>query len=257
MGRKWRGRRKTHAPSKAFLETQIVSLTAARSEQHRKLADALDQQERREKQQAELVGLLDRLQDQGQVIRIFGISLGYTRAVRSQIRSLRAAIRAGDKDIRAGEAAEVFARQRLTSITSDHAQTAAALDSIKLKEEQKREREALAAKRERDRQARHDANASLAARVRGEVRSESARLRQRLRRDHPCPYCGGDLGPDMHADHIHPVAKGGLPVESNYVMVCQPCNQAKRDFTLNQFIDRMGFDRETVIRALRALGKDA
>lgn len=40
-----------------------------------------------------------------------------------------------------------------------------------------------------------------------------------------CHYCGA-LEP-LTVDHIHPVAKGGRDVESNYVPACFSCNSAK------------------------------
>jgi len=96
----------------------------------------------------------------------------------------------------------------------------------------------------------------LAQRVKDSVRTTAAQVKLGLRSDHDCPYCGGNLGAEPHADHIHPVAKGGLSTPRNMVMVCSPCNGAKRDLTLNQFISSRRLDRDTVFKRLSQLGKD-
>jgi len=228
------------------------------------LRTALSERNRRAVKRDELTQLRERLIAQGATRSVLGFNLGPVHAVRLQLRALDDALRAIAVELAIGgrrwptiEIAIADLEQEMVVTTTAIARVESDLEKFKLKERQRADRAASAAKRDRERQNRLDANAFLAARARGEIRSESSRLRSRLSRDHPCPYCGGELGPNMHADHIHPVAKGGLPVESNYVMVCQRCNQAKRDSTLNQFIDRMGLNREVVLRALKMLGKDA
>jgi 5-methylcytosine-specific restriction endonuclease McrA len=76
-----------------------------------------------------------------------------------------------------------------------------------------------------------------------------------LRRDHDCPYCGGDLGQEPHADHIIPVAYGGLSVSTNMVYVCAACNLKKGDLTLQEFIQAADLERDAVEQRLRSLGK--
>lgn len=71
-----------------------------------------------------------------------------------------------------------------------------------------------------------------------------------------CPYCGEDLGDSPHADHIYPVSKGGLSTIENMVLVCESCNAAKSDCTLNEFIEGTGLNRDEAFRRLRSLGKD-
>jgi 5-methylcytosine-specific restriction endonuclease McrA len=113
-----------------------------------------------------------------------------------------------------------------------------------------------AAQAEARRREKARADAVLAQRVKDTVRTTAAQLKPSLRRDHDCPYCGGSLGADPHADHIHPVVKGGLSTPRNMVMVCSPCNGAKRDLTLNQFISSRRLDRDTVLKRLSQLSKD-
>ena len=90
----------------------------------------------------------------------------------------------------------------------------------------------------------------------GLIREASRGVLKKLSKNHPCPYCFGDLGKNPHADHIHPVSKGGQAKVANMVYVCACCNAKKRDMTLNQFIENFQLDRSRVFAALRALGKD-
>ena len=65
-----------------------------------------------------------------------------------------------------------------------------------------------------------------------------------IRRDNEiCTYCGGrggsKSGPDgtaWHLDHVHARSRGGLTVESNLVLACKPCNERKRDLSLDEFL---------------------
>src|SRR5258708_8362469 len=77
-----------------------------------------------------------------------------------------------------------------------------------------------------------------------------------LPRDHPCPYCGGPLGHSPHADHIHPVAKGGLSTMQNMVYICAQCNSRKSHMTLTAFAAKEGRDLTEILARLRALGKE-
>jgi 5-methylcytosine-specific restriction endonuclease McrA len=70
-----------------------------------------------------------------------------------------------------------------------------------------------------------------------------------------CPYCESALGANPEADHIYPVARGGLSTEENMVYVCAPCNGRKRDKTLREFVKVMQFDQLAVERRLELLGK--
>lgn len=71
-----------------------------------------------------------------------------------------------------------------------------------------------------------------------------------------CPYCCNDLGDYPHADHIYPVAKGGLSTVENMVYVCQQCNAKKSDKTLFDFINSSSiYDFSIVIGNLKKLNK--
>jgi DNA-directed RNA polymerase subunit RPC12/RpoP len=70
-----------------------------------------------------------------------------------------------------------------------------------------------------------------------------------------CPYCGGPLGDDAEADHIHPVCLGGLSTPENMVYVCAKCNGTKHDRTLREFILAVGLNRDQVEERLAKLGK--
>lgn len=87
-------------------------------------------------------------------------------------------------------------------------------------------------------------------------RSTGQEIRLILPRNHPCPYCGGPLGDSSQADHIHPVAKGGLTTRHNMVNVCVTCNNKKSHMTLTAFIAKEGKDLPQILATLRALGKD-
>lgn len=87
-------------------------------------------------------------------------------------------------------------------------------------------------------------------------RELARRLRSSLRRWKKCPYCGGELGSDPHADHIYPVSKGGLSTRENMVLICERCNLRKGRLTLLSFLDRYHLDAERVVRVLREMGKD-
>ena len=89
----------------------------------------------------------------------------------------------------------------------------------------------------------------LATVVKNQIKKQIAVLRD-------CPYCGGGLGESPHADHIYPVAKGGLSTEDNMIYVCQKCNMQKRDKTLLEFVsENAKFDLSQVISNIKKLGK--
>lgn len=98
--------------------------------------------------------------------------------------------------------------------------------------------------------------AAIAKQVSEESRAEDKELRRLLPRNHPCPYCGGPLGSSAHADHIHPIKKGGRSTFPNMVMVCDDCNGKKGNLTLQQFIRMYKLDRDRIEQALLALGKE-
>lgn len=81
-------------------------------------------------------------------------------------------------------------------------------------------------------------------------------VKRRLAKQASCPYCGGPLGNDPHADHIYPVSKGGRSVPKNMVYVCSKCNGLKRDLTLAVFIRTFSLDRSAIERRLEELNKE-
>ena len=88
-----------------------------------------------------------------------------------------------------------------------------------------------------------------------EKRLLGAEVRRKLNRSDECPYCGGALGSDPHADHIYPLSRGGHGVSTNMVMVCSPCNLKKSSLTLREFIIKFKLDRDEIESRLEALGK--
>lgn len=89
-----------------------------------------------------------------------------------------------------------------------------------------------------------------------EKRKLASEVKSRLPTDHDCPYCGSALDADKHADHIHPISKGGLSSEANMVWVCSECNLRKRSMTLAAFIKKFQLDRNAIEARLESLGKD-
>ena len=88
-----------------------------------------------------------------------------------------------------------------------------------------------------------------------EKRLIGAEVRKRLDYGDACPYCGGTLGGDPHADHIYPLSRGGHGVSSNMVMVCSSCNLKKSNLTLREFIIKFKLDRDEIESRLEGLGK--
>ena len=89
-----------------------------------------------------------------------------------------------------------------------------------------------------------------------ESRKLADAVKPHLADDHDCPYCGSVLGDEKHADHIHPLAKGGLSVVRNMVWVCAECNLRKGEMTLTAFVKKFHLNRDAIESRLEALGKD-
>ena len=72
-----------------------------------------------------------------------------------------------------------------------------------------------------------------------------------------CPYCNiNDNIKDSHADHIHPVFKGGLSTPQNMVLICKSCNSKKRTSTLRSFCKSKKFNYDKICDRLELMGKD-
>ncbi len=215
MRRRWGHHSKRAAPaprSMSSLEVELKSLEAIKANCEHSLRAALSEQRRRAGERAQLTQLRERLIAQGATTTLLGFSFGHVKSVRLQLSALDDALRSNAAeyviDGRKWPTIEIAVRsleQEMAVAMTRYSGVVTEFENLKSKERRKAERAALAAKRERERRDRQEANAHLAARARGEIRSESSRLRSRLRRDHPCPYCGGDLGPDMHADWSGPL----------------------------------------------------
>jgi 5-methylcytosine-specific restriction endonuclease McrA len=80
-------------------------------------------------------------------------------------------------------------------------------------------------------------------------------IRRQLKLINHCPYCEGDIGPDPEADHIYPIALGGLSTKENMVYICKPCNSKKGKKTLREFVKLMKYDMDRVDYLLNKLGK--
>jgi 5-methylcytosine-specific restriction endonuclease McrA len=81
-----------------------------------------------------------------------------------------------------------------------------------------------------------------------------------LERNGNCPYCGVQLDERSHLDHIIPVQRGGPSEPWNMVFVCIPCNRAKRDHSLWEFLDtdyarQKSLRTAEIMRRLKELGK--
>ena len=108
-------------------------------------------------------------------------------------------------------------------------------------------------------QARKEQIEAAAAAHFGKTREEADKVKRSLQAQVSlyanCPYCNGAMDGNLHADHIYPVAKGGLSTRENMVYVCGSCNLKKRDKTLREFILQTGYDRDRIERILHQLGK--
>jgi 5-methylcytosine-specific restriction endonuclease McrA len=119
-----------------------------------------------------------------------------------------------------------------------------------------------AAEQERDiRHQKLEHTKARAAAYDNKQRQQAKSIRQLLRSQLTilpiCPYCEAPLTLDAaHADHIYPVAKGGLSTRSNMVFICSSCNVGKGRLTLRTFIRKAGLDEEAVHENLEQLGKD-
>jgi len=125
-----------------------------------------------------------------------------------------------------------------------------------LNEESKRKKEAKLALQEEEKERTRALAAAHTGNSRRQATSVKKQLSEQIKILPYCPYCGGDLGETPHADHIYPIAKGGLSTKENMVYVCQPCNKRKSDKPLIQFIQSsMFYDLNIVIKNLSILKK--
>ena len=64
---------------------------------------------------------------------------------------------------------------------------------------------------------------------------------------HTCAYCGAQSVP-LEQDHVQPKSKGGSNRPSNFVPACHPCNQAKSNQSVEEFLAR----KPEVLRHIKA-----
>lgn len=53
--------------------------------------------------------------------------------------------------------------------------------------------------------------------------------------DGKCVACGIELGDNFHLDHIVPLSRGGLNVDSNVQLLCPSCNLSKGNKTMQEW----------------------
>ena len=83
------------------------------------------------------------------------------------------------------------------------------------------------------------------------------KLRKQLEIFENCPYCNVKIDYEYcHADHIYPIAKGGISVQENMVLVCPNCNNKKSKLTLRQFAKKENLNMQEIESRLEILGKD-
>lgn len=60
-----------------------------------------------------------------------------------------------------------------------------------------------------------------------------------LRQEGLCHWCGRDMGPTPHLDHVIPISKGGLNNDENTVFACPTCNQRKGNLDLDDWLAQL------------------
>lgn len=124
------------------------------------------------------------------------------------------------------------------------------------KERRKDENDRRKAQAVETKRAKAEQRDAMAKAYAGKTREQADIIRRQLPRNHPCPYCFCALDVRAHADHIHPVSRGGLSTTRNMVYACNGCNQLKSNLTLIQFIWKFKRDAKKISQSLLALGKD-
>jgi 5-methylcytosine-specific restriction endonuclease McrA len=187
-----------------------------------------------------------------------------SESARAEIEGLKARIPQGD--MRTDFREEVSGDALRAYIAKLEAYEQLLLRSIPSAEERERERitaanKRAAAKKTTDvRKIEKEARiVAMAAAHAGKTRQLAQTIRRNIEHQRAllpiCPYCGLSLGDDPEADHIYPVARGGLSTEENMIFVCAVCNGRKRDMTLREFVKLMSFDLLTIEERLELPGK--
>ncbi|MFR9675848.1 RNA-guided endonuclease IscB [Streptomyces sp. TR02-1] len=74
--------------------------------------------------------------------------------------------------------------------------------------------------------------------------------------DRCCAYCQAS-GVPLNIDHVHPVSRGGTNRVSNLVVSCVPCNQAKTNRPVTEFLSRKPKRLRAVLAQAKAPLRDA
>lgn len=88
--------------------------------------------------------------------------------------------------------------------------------------------------------------------------AERLRLLERLASVHGwvCWYCGMKVAiKGAHIDHIMPKSRGGCDDFDNLALACGPCNRAKYDRPISEFIEWLEFIRHST-KSRTLLGTD-
>ena len=101
---------------------------------------------------------------------------------------------------------------------------------------------------------------SIVAAHKNRVREAGSNVSQKLRKEkkypYDCPYCNQEISKGYdHVDHIMPIAKGGMSVIENMILVCEGCNLEKSDQTLRNFCKIKSFDFDKIAKKLEKQGK--
>jgi|LauGreDrversion4_1035100.scaffolds.fasta_scaffold92833_1 5-methylcytosine-specific restriction endonuclease McrA len=117
----------------------------------------------------------------------------------------------------------------------------------------------LKIEKEKQKEAENKRIKALAAAHTGKTRQLATNVKNQLKQQTSlisgCPYCGGSLGETPHADHIYPVARGGLSTADNMIYVCQRCNIKKSDKTVYEFVREAKLNLNQVLTNIEILGK--
>ncbi|TBR58070.1 HNH endonuclease [Westiellopsis prolifica IICB1] len=71
-----------------------------------------------------------------------------------------------------------------------------------------------------------------------------------------CAYCGGENTP-LEIEHIHPKSKGGSNRVSNLTLACSPCNQAKGNRDIKDFLAQKPDVLNRILKQVKQPLKDA
>ena len=126
--------------------------------------------------------------------------------------------------------------------------------AVYLKNSEVEEKQRRKAER-KEKNSKHDRVKGLAAAHLKKSRQRAAAIKDNLCATNLCPYCFRDMYCEGVADHIYPLAFGGLSTPTNMVRVCLDCNKKKKDMTLREFIVKYSLDRKRIELALLDLKK--